>query len=59
MSEEIHHSMRRVAIGTLAEQANYWPYVQVRPPAAQLRSYIVNIYECVRAAPSQLLSLTG
>ncbi|KAK9844068.1 hypothetical protein WJX81_003556 [Elliptochloris bilobata] len=26
--EETHHSMRRVAVGTLAEQANYWPYIQ-------------------------------
>lgn len=29
VSEETHHSMRRVAVGVLAEQANYWPYLQV------------------------------
>ena len=43
MSEETHHSMRRVAVGTLAEQANYLPYVQVPPPAAQLQSYVVEL----------------
>jgi hypothetical protein len=29
VSEDRHHSMRRVAVGVLAAQANYWPYVQV------------------------------
>ena len=60
MSEETHHSMRRVAVGTLAEQANYWPYIEVRPPAALLFCFTARSVHRMGAAPKTVqLPLTG